>query len=75
VTPTLAINEQDSGGIPESHIGALNSLFQSTNRDNINTARVYGIDETINSVGLPEPNKYISSINTDVDISCKTPTN
>ena len=72
MTPTLAINEQDSGGIPESHGGILKSIFDSTTRDNINTARAFGLDETTNSVGLPEP-KYIASINAGVDMKCQTP--
>ena len=72
VTPTLAINEQDSGGIPDSHGNALNSIFDSTTRDNITSARAYGLDETTNSVGLPEP-KFIASIDGGVEMKCQTP--
>lgn len=65
VTPTLAINEQDSGGIPESH-QVVNSIFDSTTRDNFNTARAYGMDDT-NS--LPDK-RLLSSINTNVNATC-----
>jgi hypothetical protein len=68
VTPTLAINEQDSGGIPESFRNARDSMH-ITIRNNVTTARKHenGEDTTYS---YAEP-KYVSSENTG--LSCRTP--
>lgn len=68
VTPTLAINEQDNGGIPESHqvsksifVNAVRGVTTAGQPTNQETS--YIGETTLHSVGLPN---LVSSINTDV---------